>query len=1072
MLEPHPEESVTVSEVLERLRLAVGDKYDVQRQIGRGGNATVFVARDLKHDREVAIKVLHPELSAAVGAERFEREIKLLARLQHPHILPLYDSGSADGSLYYVMPCVQGESLRERLERERSLPVEDAIRITRELADALAYAHVHGIVHRDIKPENILLSDGHASVADFGVARAITSAAGERITGSGIVVGTAAYMSPEQASGDTQVDGRSDIYSLACVLYEMLAGSPPFTGPNPQAVLARRFKDKVPPLSTVRPNLPSGLESAVLRAMALAPADRFTSAREFATALPHLSSVGHAAVTSRGRWRWWILPAGGAALLAIFFASRPLLFAGPNLDKSLYAVGPFAHRGSAAPVLLDGDKCALLLHGAFERWDGVHVVDRMRINDARAHHASGPVTLQSNLRIAESAGAGRLVTGEVWEIGDTIFVRGALYDVARRGTPRLAEHTVAIARHLGDATAKFNEMADSLLIGRDHPPSAMAGAMSTRSHDAWEAYSRGHRALATWDLAAAEREFRSAGELDPSYAHAHLWLAETLLWSGSQRAEERRSAAASAVGAGDRLGARDRMIAAAQLALAEGRFPDACESYRQALARDSLDFSAWFGLGECHRLDRLVIADRTSPSGWRFRSSYQEAVSAYRRALQIVPSVHLAFRGVAWSRLPLLLHTEMSLYRRGHTAMEPDSTTFGAFPALDGDTLAFVPHPLADLFAGRAGPTMASRLQAVERSRATLQEITTTWVRSFPESADAFEVLANVLETRGEIDSGGAIERSALRSVRRARALAADDVQRLRLAVAESRLLVKLGRFGAARAVADSLLLAAVEPPPVEAEMLAALAALTGRAAQSARLLARAAPEQVVVAEGRRLTAPLPVMESAMALLAYASLGAPVDSILAGRQRVERLVPTWVAGPRQRMIRDALLERPLMLAFPVLGADVVSGARPPHNYLRQIQWSVATGDSAGAREALAAASRSRRDLRPGDLSIDFAYQEAWLLAALGDTAGAVQLLDRLLGALPTLGSFLLSQVPQAAALVRSMALRAELAARRGETGTMRSWATAVVTLWGDADPELETVMARMRTMARGSIPAE
>src|SRR5437588_2413750 len=247
--------------------------------------ATVYLARDLKHGRQVAIKVLGPEIAAALGPERFLREIELAARLTHPHILPLHDSGQAGASLYYVMPYIEGESLRDRLEREGPLPLEDALRITREVAGALGYAHSHDVVHRDIKPENILLSGGEAVVADFGIARALTQAGGTRLTETGIPVGTPAYMSPEQASGGGPIDGRSDVYSLACVLYEMLAGEPPYTGPTAQALIAKVMVDPVPAVRRLRPTVPPGVDQALRKALAKAPADRFASMAAFTDAL-------------------------------------------------------------------------------------------------------------------------------------------------------------------------------------------------------------------------------------------------------------------------------------------------------------------------------------------------------------------------------------------------------------------------------------------------------------------------------------------------------------------------------------------------------------------------------------------------------------------------------------------------------------------------------------------------------------------------------------------------------------------------------------------------------------------
>ncbi|MFQ5889514.1 MAG: serine/threonine-protein kinase [Gemmatimonadota bacterium] len=269
----------------DRLKAALEDRYDVERELGRGGMATVYLARDLKHHRRVAIKVLLPELGVALGAKRFLREIEICAQLAHPHILPLYDSGEASGYLYYVTPYLEGETLRERLKRERQLPLEDALRITLEVADALAHAHAHDVVHRDIKPANILLSGGHAIVADFGLARAITLAGGERLTQTGFAVGTPEYMSPEQARGEESLDGRSDVFSLGCVLYEMLAGRPPFTGRTPQVIMARRMSEPPSPLGRLREAVPPGVEMAVNKALAKNPVDRFPTMEKFAESL-------------------------------------------------------------------------------------------------------------------------------------------------------------------------------------------------------------------------------------------------------------------------------------------------------------------------------------------------------------------------------------------------------------------------------------------------------------------------------------------------------------------------------------------------------------------------------------------------------------------------------------------------------------------------------------------------------------------------------------------------------------------------------------------------------------------
>ena len=300
-----------MTELHARVTAALAGRYQVERELGRGGTATVYLAQDLRHGRPVAVKVLYPELAASLGPERFLREVEIAASLSHPHILPLHDSGEADGFLYYVMPYVEGESLRHRLQREIQMPVEEAVRIAREIAEALAYAHERGIVHRDIKPENILLEGEHAVVADFGVARAIESASSDRLTETGLAVGTAVYMSPEQAAGTGRVDGRSDIYSLGCVLYEMLAGEPPFGGGTPQAVIAKHMQAPVPKLGVVRPSVSGALQGVISKTLAKVPADRYAKSEELVRALATVPLTG----VRRGWWRVAIA-AGSVIVLA------------------------------------------------------------------------------------------------------------------------------------------------------------------------------------------------------------------------------------------------------------------------------------------------------------------------------------------------------------------------------------------------------------------------------------------------------------------------------------------------------------------------------------------------------------------------------------------------------------------------------------------------------------------------------------------------------------------------------------------------------------------------------------
>ena len=322
-----------MADVRERLEAALAEHYAIDRELGAGGMATVYLARDLKHDRHVAVKVLRPELAAVLGIDRFLSEIRVTAHLQHPHILPLFDSGQAGGLIYYVMPYVEGESLRQRLEREQQLPIDVAVGLTADVAEALDYAHRHGVVHRDIKPENVLFQDGQAVVADFGIALAVSAAAGSRLTETGLSLGTPQYMSPEQATGDRLIDARSDIYSLATVLYEMLAGEPPITGPTVQSVIAKVVTDRPRPLRQLRESVPPHVEAAVVKALAKVRADRFQTAAQFAEALvrPTLATTApDVAAAAPGRFGGlalrevapWAI-AGLATGLALWVALRP-----------------------------------------------------------------------------------------------------------------------------------------------------------------------------------------------------------------------------------------------------------------------------------------------------------------------------------------------------------------------------------------------------------------------------------------------------------------------------------------------------------------------------------------------------------------------------------------------------------------------------------------------------------------------------------------------------------------------------------------------------------------------------
>src|SRR5260221_692599 len=428
-------------ELIETLREALADRYAVQRELGRGGMPTVSLAEDLKHHGSVAIKVVHAELASQIGPDRFVQEIEIAARLQHPHILPLYDSGDAAGFLYYVMPLVEGESLRDRLNREHQLSQEDTVRITTEVASALSYAHSRGVVHRDIKPENILLSGGSAVVADFGIARALDAAGESQLTQTGTIIGTPAYMSPEQSTASLEIDGRSDQYSLACVVYEILVGQPPFRGPTAQAIIARHSLDMVSPPSIVRGTIPEPMEDAILRALSKVAADRFATTALFAEALalPGTASGLRRRQTgamglrpyARRRWARPVAAAGGGVLLLVVVWAVAAWIRGngaggraaSGLDPHRVAVLYFQHRGDSAQTqyLADGLTEALI----HELSD----VKALQVTSANGVRPYRNTTVPPD-SIGRALKAGTIVQGTVAEVGGKLRLDIALVDCA------------------------------------------------------------------------------------------------------------------------------------------------------------------------------------------------------------------------------------------------------------------------------------------------------------------------------------------------------------------------------------------------------------------------------------------------------------------------------------------------------------------------------------------------------------------------------------------------------------------------------------------------------------------
>ncbi len=508
----------------------------VERELGRGGMATVYLARDLTNDREVAIKVLNPDLSATIGADRFEREIKIASRLQHPHILGCYESGNAEGLLYYVMPFVKGESVRDRLNREGQLSVAEAVRIIREVADALGFAHAQNVVHRDIKPENILLlENGHALVADFGIARAATEGDAQKLTQTGMAVGTPVYMSPEQSTGE-KVGPAADIYSLGCVLYEMLSGDPPFTGKNAMAIMARHAMDTVPSIRIIRQAVPDEVEEAIYAAMEKSPVDRPRTAAEFSAILG--TPMGETAMRRVDRFTqmrriptpvpeapkipWFKKPAvvGGAlvAVLAVGGAfwkfgsgAAPLKKDGLAADRLAVMYFDDASSGGELGYLADGLTEALI--GSLTGVTGVTVVSRGGVEPFRGSKAP-------NDSIAKVLDVKTLVRGDVSKDGDKVLVNIQLVD----GEGDFVRKSAKVTGLASNALALRDSLASrvSLLIREDlgRQVKLRETRDATQNAEAWEvvqraeaARRRGENALKSGDAGTLEKEFAVADSL-------------------------------------------------------------------------------------------------------------------------------------------------------------------------------------------------------------------------------------------------------------------------------------------------------------------------------------------------------------------------------------------------------------------------------------------------------------------------------------------------------------------------------------------------------------------------------
>ncbi len=633
------------------LEAGLASRYTIARELGHGGMATVYLAHDLRHDRPVALKVLHPHLGHALGPERFQREIRLAARLQHPHILSVYDSGEAAGRLWFTMPFVEGESLRDRLNREKQLPVAVALRVAGQAADALEYAHRHGVVHRDIKPENILLSGGHALVADFGIARALSDTTGEHLTSTGMSVGTAAYMSPEQAAGEKEIDARSDIYSLGTVLYEMLAGETPFAASSPQAMIARRFTETARPVREHRDTVPAGVEAALAKALARNPADRFESAEAFGEALqsggtaasavptptagtpafPAPAAPGSPPAATRRR-----VPIGFATLAVGFVLGLGVLFAwnrnrngsGPDGSEApLIAVLPVRNAGDSADAYF-AEGMAEEIRGRLAALPGVRVI-------ASGSSREYLGTTKSLPEIARELGARYLLTATVrWaraaDGSSRVRVSPELVQVGNGAatTEWQAPFDAALTDVFQVQADIAERVADALNLELGAEQHRQLAERPTKSLAAYDFFLRA-RSDEGGDLAAQRRKaalYEQAVAADPDFVEAYRHLA-------------RSYASLYSNGAPDPAMAERARQAAERAAALGGDGPHgyaALASYQMAVLRDFDAAQRNITLGLAAAPNDVLLL-RTAASIAQSRGDWDGAIGKFREARRLDP---------------------------------------------------------------------------------------------------------------------------------------------------------------------------------------------------------------------------------------------------------------------------------------------------------------------------------------------------------------------------------------------------------------------------------------------------
>lgn len=1022
--------------------MVVAGRYRIERELGRGGSAIVYLARDLRDERDetrVALKLLHHEFSGSKAAQRFQLEVRLLREFEHPHILPVTDAGEWEGRPYYAMPYVDGESLQERLKRERRLPFDEVVRIGQRLCEALAYAHARKVVHRDVKPANVMLAGDAVYLTDFGVAKALEPIDEAPHSTTGVARGTRAYMSPEQVAADRDLDHRSDIFSLGCVLYEMIAGVRPFYSADESRELMRRLVEGPDPLRRHRDGVPPALEAVVMKALAREPADRWQSVSEMGVGLGGGRNTETVAIRIRTHRRVAsTLRAVRAHKLSIVSAvalgftlafwpylpprSRATL---PPLDlDSTVAVHLIRLPG---PALGEATEEALNLawRRAMVRWTDV----QWKFGSSESSLSEG---VDRSREPKGSAGGGNLLVLE-WGIEDQgnvlhLYARRPIRDPA---SPRHAYRFTIEPKGVPPVEALLAAaLRPSELVDRP-----FSSDSATSSVMAWRAFGRAFAMARQGNWVDADSGFRMAAQLDPGYVEAWRYLILARLQKRRSSEPAARVAIVGLLRASEQRFGTARPVDLALLALVDGDYAGALRHLRSSPKSDDEKALADLLTAYANAWDDRIIRVNAA---YVFRGSYAEASRAYARALRAGDAV---IASTAFDGIRAVQPIQMTSLRSGWT-VGPDSQMMAAYITLEHDSIAFRPRLLRDVASGDVGNLIDARMRALSRNRDALRRLAREWVVRFPRDGRAWEMVAFTAEMDGELASGDG-ETDAVSALARALQLESVRENRLRLLASQVRLHLKRSEWMRARLLVDSLLQTSKEEAPQTARTLAPLAALTGQAKTAVSLMTRGRLSVALDNDGNTGSFTPELRQAAARVFVLSALGTCDKSLQQERGRLDTLLTMQISAASLSQVRSILTRWALSLAYPCVVREDLLALDADADPLLEMQQQLARGERSLVRRGLDSLEARRRHASPGDIALDVTAQESSLLLAVGDSARARSKLSTALSALPTAGTSIVEEVAQAASLSRCMRLLRDLARADNDMLTARKWQSAL-----------------------------